>query len=198
MRLIREALQTIVLAVLIFLVLQTSFQSFQVKGASMEPSLHNKQYLMVNKVVYLHVRLGKAAKLVPFLQQEGDVVYLFHPPRRGEVVVFHPPGNPQQDYIKRVIGLPGETVAVKDRRVFIDGQPLEEWNYVRQAPFYTLESQRIPPGHYFVLGDNRNSSSDSHSWGTVPYQNIVGKAWISFWPLPPKWAPNRSTQVAEE
>ncbi|MFQ5826921.1 MAG: signal peptidase I [Dehalococcoidia bacterium] len=194
MRVIREAVQTIIMAVLIFLVLQTSFQSFRVRGASMVPNLQDGQYLLVNKAVYLHIRLGEAAKYVPFLQREGEVVYLFHPPRRGEVVVFHPPQNPQDDYIKRIIGLPGETVSVRVGKVYVDGRPLDE-SFVREAPSYTMPAKEVPAGHYFVLGDNRNLSSDSHNWGTVPYQHIVGKAWASLWPLPPSWAPHRSLQA---
>jgi signal peptidase I len=197
MRVIREAVQTIIMAVLIFLLLQTSFQSFRVKGASMMPNLQDGQYLLVNKAVYLNIRLGDAAKYIPFLQREGEVVYLFHPPRRGEVVVFHPPQNPQEDYIKRIIGLPGETVAIKGGKVYVDGQPLDE-SFVREAPNYTMSAKKVPAGHYFVLGDNRNLSSDSHSWGTVPYQYLVGKAWVSLWPLPPSWAPHQSLQAEEK
>ena len=196
MRLFRESIQTIIMAVLIFLLMQTSFQSFRVQGASMLPNLENKQYLMINKAVYLHVRMGEAARYVPFLDRLGEVIYLFHPPRRGEVVVFHPPLNSQDDYIKRIIGLPGETIAIKDGKVYIDDKPLDE-PFIEDAPRYTMTARKVPEGHFFVLGDNRNLSSDSHNWGPVPYQLMVGKAWVSLWPLPPSLASSYPSQARE-
>lgn len=153
-----EIIVIILLAVVIFLLLQSTVQSFKVEGFSMEPSLHNRQYLVVNKAVYWF----------------GD-------PQRGEVIVFRSLENPDRDLIKRVIALPGETVEIKEGRVYIDGAPLEE-PYILEEPDYIYPSRQVPDGYYFVLGDNRNSSSDSHVWGMLPRKHIIGKAWLCYWP----------------
>ncbi len=165
----REVLITLAIALVIFLVAQATVQSVKVVGASMEPSLHHEQYLVVSKVSYW-----------------------FHPPRRGDVIVFHSPQNPDQDIIKRVIALPGETVEIKGGKVYINGTPLEE-PYIAEEPYYNLPLQYVPEDCYFVLGDNRNHSSDSHVWGVIPEENIVGKAWICYLP-PSEWqsVPNHS------
>ena len=155
----REFLITAVLAIVIFFLLQASLQTFVIYMSSMEPNLHEGQRLLVNKAVY---------KL-------GD-------PQRGDVVIFDAPGDRSGDYIKRAIALPGDTVEVKDGKVYINGSKADE-PYVKDPPEYTLEPQKIPPNMYFVLGDNRNNSDDSHNGWLVPRENIVGKAWLSIWPV---------------
>ena len=162
--LFREILGTILLAIVIFILLQTTVQSFIVEGPSMEDSFHNGQRLLIIK---------------------DKVAYAFHEPERGDVTIFHPPGNRRGDYIKRIIGLPGDTVEVKEQAVYINGTELDE-HYVKDPPGYTLKLTKVPENNYFVLGDNRNNSSDSHSGWMVPRQNIIGKAWLSIWP-PEKW-----------
>ncbi|MBW4517174.1 MAG: signal peptidase I [Timaviella obliquedivisa GSE-PSE-MK23-08B] len=117
--------------------------------------------------------------------------YLFHPPNRGDIVVFWPPDrlkqqNPelQKDaFIKRVIGLPGDRVEVKEGKVFINNQPLLE-DYIAAKPNYRWGPETVPEDSYLVLGDNRNNSYDSHFWGYVPRQNLIGRAAFRFWPLP--------------
>jgi signal peptidase I len=155
---LREVVETVLLTLLIFLAIRTLIQNFRIEGVSMEPNLHDGQYLIINKLVY----------------------YL-HPPERGDVVVFHYPRNPRRDFIKRIIGLPGEKVEVRGERIFINGEELEE-PYTFHTGNYTWGPQRLGEDEYFVLGDNRNSSSDSHSWGPLPRDTLVGKAWISYWP----------------
>ncbi len=168
---LREILGTLILAVVIFFLLQTTVGSFIVVGRSMEPSLQERQRLLVNKIVYS-----------------------FHPPERGDVIVFHPPNNQRADYIKRIAALPGETIEIKMGAVYINGSPLHE-PYIKDPPNYTFHQYEIPKNEYFVLGDNRNSSNDSHNGWVVPRQNIVGKAWLSIWP-PSEWrlAPNYPLQ----
>jgi signal peptidase I len=115
---------------------------------------------------------------------------LFRAPRRGDVIVFRFPLDPSRDFIKRVIGVPGDTVEVKDEKVYINGSPLKE-DYIAATVNYTYGPRTVPPGMYFVLGDNRRSSYDSHSWTCpqqqqcdfVPEENIIGQAWFSYWPL---------------
>ncbi|KKS80087.1 MAG: Signal peptidase I [Candidatus Beckwithbacteria bacterium GW2011_GWA2_43_10] len=118
------------------------------------------------------------------------VNYRFHLPQQGDVVVFKAPKNEDYDYIKRVIGLPGDRVKVESGRVFVNDQILDESGYLAsdistRPGYYAKEGLTItvPAGSYFVMGDNRNNSSDSRDWGPVPTDNIVGKAWIRYWPL---------------
>jgi len=159
----REILVTLILAIVVFFILQATVQSFVVVGSSMEPSLHEGQRLLINKVVYA-----------------------FHEPERGDIIVFHPPDNQQVDYIKRIIALPGDTIKVKEEAIYINGSPLDE-PYINEPPKYTISEQKIAVNEYFVLGDNRNNSNDSHNGWTVPRQNIIGKAWLSIWP-PSEWS----------
>ena len=173
-RVSREILRTVILAVVIFFVLQATLQSSVVVGSSMEPGLQAGERLFVNKVVY---------KL--------------HEPERGDVIVFRPPNNRQAEYIKRIIALPGETVEIKEGEVYIykngNALVLDEHSYIKAPPNYTLPKQQVPEDNYFVLGDNRNNRNDSHNGWTVPQQNVVGKAWVIIWP-PGAWglAPNYS------
>lgn len=159
---LRELVETALLTVIIFLVVRIAVQNFKVEGQSMEPSLHNNQYILVNKVDYL-----------------------LHSPQRGDVVVFQavPAGAPDRDFIKRIIGLPGDTVQVRNGAVYINGRRLAE-PYKHRIPTYTFGPRKVPKNDYFVLGDNRNDSDDSHMWQStwLPRQYIIGKAWISYWP----------------
>ena len=158
----RQILGTLIMAIVIFLLLQTTVQSCVVVGCSMEPNFHEGQRLLINKAVY-H----------------------FREPERGDVIVFHPPTTQQADFIKRIIALPGDTIEIRMGTVFVNGSQLGE-PYIKDPPSYTLHQQKIREDEYFVLGDNRNNSSDSHTGWTVPRQNIIGKAWLSIWP-PTEW-----------
>lgn len=156
---LREALGTILPAVALALAINLFLaQATVVRGQSMEPNLFDNERVLVEKVTYRFV----------------------HGPRRGDVVILRLPG--QEDLlIKRVVGLPGETVAVQDGRVLVDGQPLEEeWATQQGGPDYppTL----LPPLYVFVLGDNRGHSNDSRSFGPVHVDSIVGRAWFVYWP----------------
>jgi signal peptidase I len=182
-RLARELIETLVLALLIFLVVRAALQNFRVEGSSMDPILHDGQYLIINKAIYTRIDLNTISRFVPFLDTgEDSVRYLFRRPQRGDVVVFRFPGNPERDFIKRIIGEPGDTVEIKNGTVYIDGAPLDE-PYITSKPTYTYGPTQVPPKHYFVLGDNRNNSYDSHVWGFLPEENIIGQAWLSYWPL---------------
>ena len=164
-RLVREVIETIVLTILMFLIIRFAVQNFNIEGTSMEPSLHNQELILVDKWTYL-----------------------FRPPARGDVIVFVAPPQPSQDYIKRVIGLPGDTITIQDTTVIIDGVTLNE-TYVdpnNQGNLYAgkpIQNMVIPPNHYFVMGDNRKGSSDSRDWGFVPKKNIIGRAALVYWPL---------------
>jgi len=130
----------------------------RIDGYAMEPTLPNASYVIANRQAYQ-----------------------WHPPQRGDVVVFTKPLNPPQDLIKRVIGLPGEKVTVREGQVMIDGVPLDE-PYITEPPLYEGEWV-VSEGHFFVLGDKRNDSRDSHQWGTLPQENIFAKVVWIYWPL---------------
>jgi len=191
-RLVRELAETAILALVIFLLVRAVIQNFQVEGKSMEPTLETGWYLLVNKALYWEVDLGTVDKFLPFVDPGDDPTrYIFRGPRRGDVIVFRAPdstpGAPERDFIKRVIGLPGDTVLIKDCTVFVNGEPLKE-TYIAAEPTYTYPPDgarpaTVPKGQYFVLGDNRNNSSDSHSWGMLPKENIIGQAWVVYWPF---------------
>lgn len=140
-------------------VIQQSLAAFVVEGASMEPTLANRAYVIVDT-------------LFPATRSF----------RRGEVIVFRFPGKPGVEYVKRVIALPGETVAIAHGMVFVNGNPLAE-PYVRERTRYFWGPARVPDDSVFVLGDNRNSSSDSHVWGPLPASLVVGRAWIAVAPF---------------
>jgi signal peptidase I len=185
--LLREAAETVILAVLIFLFVRAVVQNFQVEGTSMQPTLQNGWYLLVNKAVYFEINLETAHKFIPFVDPGDDPTrYLFRSPQRGDVIVFRNPmvgeGQPEQDFIKRIIGEPGDVVEVREGTVFINGRPLEE-PYIAAKPTYTCPPRVVPDGYYFVLGDNRNLSSDSHIWGPAPKGNIIGMAFVTYWPF---------------
>ncbi|NLF03072.1 MAG: signal peptidase I [Anaerolineales bacterium] len=157
---LREGVSTIVPAIVIALGINLFLaQATQVLGQSMEPTLHTSQRVVVEKVTYR----------------------VIHGPRRGDIVVLDLPT--QSDLlIKRVIGLPGETIEVRDGHVFVDGVVVEErWTVYPGGSDYG--PQTVPPLHIFVLGDNRGASNDSRSFGPVRIDDVVGKAWFSYWPL---------------
>lgn len=160
-----EFLGILALAIAIFLLVQAVASKAIVDGSSMEPNLSDGQKILVNKVAYL-----------------------FSEPQRGDIIIFDPPVYSENDYIKCVIGLPGEVVEIKDGTVYIhqtDGTviALDESAYIADKPNYTYTSGVIPEDCYFVLGDNRNNSGDSHYGWFVAKDDIVGKAWFSYWPL---------------
>jgi signal peptidase I len=155
---LREVALTLILAIIIFLLLHATVQSFVIYENCMEPNFHEGERLLVNKVVY-H----------------------FTDPKRGDVIILHPPLDPEAVYIKRIIALPGDTVEVKGGAVYVNGTKLDE-PYVKEPPSYTFPLTKVPENEYFVLGDNRNIANDSHKGWTVPRKNIIGKAWFSYWP----------------
>ncbi len=168
----REIIETLILTGIIFLMIRVVVQNFRIEGYSMEPTLHQDQFLIVNKFLYRFL----------------------HPPQRGDIVVFEYPRAPDRDFIKRVIGLPGEKVEVRNGQVYINDKPLDE-PYIASPPAYNWGPRIVSDGEYFVLGDNRNNSSDSHTWGFLPAQNIIGKAWLSYWP-PQHWGLIQSPKMS--
>ena len=164
-RLLREIIETVVLTLLMFLVIRFAIQNFNVDGTSMEPNLHNTELILVDKWTYL-----------------------FHPPTRGDVIVFKAPPHPDMDYVKRVIGIPGDLITIQNTTVIVDGVTLNETyvdprNQGNLFAYKKIVNMVVPQGDYFVLGDNRAVSSDSRDWGFVPKANIIGRAAFVYWPL---------------
>jgi signal peptidase I len=170
----REFLQTVLLMVVLFLCVRGVAQNFRVEGPSMQPTLTSGEFLWVNKAAYF----------------EWNGQYVLGGPRRGDIAVLRSPDtNEDIDLIKRVIGLPGDHVRIQRGEVFINGQPLAE-PYIRFQASYNYPTTGadavVPAGQYFVLGDNRPNSRDSHLGWFVPAENLVGRAWLSYWP-PASW-----------
>lgn len=158
LRFLIELLETLAIAAVLYFLIDSVVARVRVENISMEPTLQPGEFILVNRLAY---RLGEV--------------------HRGDIVIFHYPANPNEDYIKRIIGIPGDTVEVRGGRVYVNDQEVSE-DYIAQAPFYTGK-WIVPEASLFVLGDNRNSSSDSHAWGFVPYKNLVGRALVVYWPF---------------
>ncbi len=182
-----EIIETVLLALLIFLMVRAVVINFRVDGNSMEPTLSHAEMLVINRRAYTSFDLNAVLSALPMVDRHGeDRRYIFNPPNRGDIVVFEPPGASSDPYIKRIIGLPGETVEIRNSTVYIDGQALDE-DYTAGSTSWRGGGNDdsalvIPEDEYFVLGDNRDNSSDSRSFGTVPKDDIIGKSWIAYWP----------------
>jgi signal peptidase I len=183
-----ELTKTLLLAAIVFTGARTIVLPYEVEGASMTPNLLNHERVLVNRTVYFHFDLNEILDYVPGVDLNGArEIFPFHSPHRGDVVVLHPPVQSSEPYIKRVIGLAGESVTFRNGYVYINGARLDESyidgpiTYCRNSPNCDLGP--IPDGYVFVLGDNRDNSQDSRSFGLVKIDEIVGKAWFTNWPL---------------
>jgi len=182
----REYLESVVVAVILALFIRTFVvQAFKIPTGSMETNLLIGDHLLVNKEVYS-----------PSLGSWESLILAKRPIQRRDIVVFKFPEDPARDFIKRVIGLPGETVEIRDKTVFVDGKPLDE-PYARflepalrmDDPEYGLREstrgnwgpQTVPAGQLFVLGDNRDNSRDSRFWGFLPVDQVKGRALLVYW-----------------
>ncbi len=158
-----EMTKILIFTILLFTTLHFTIQNFYIQGESMEPSLHNREYILVNKTAYL-------------IQQ----------PERGDVIVFHYPLNPRMNFVKRIIAMPGDTLSIIGQKVIVNSVVLNE-PYInlqdKNSEFASFQNMHLGTNQYFVMGDNRGNSSDSREWGFVPEQNIIGKATIVLWPL---------------
>jgi signal peptidase I len=169
---LRDTGETIITAVVIFLVLQATTQSFLIEGSSMEPNLIESERLLVNRFVYTQA---------PF-SLFGSEDYLFVGPERGDIVVFHPPTGSETDFVKRIVAVPGDWIDLDGSVVYVNGEETY-WVDVTTARRHDNYPVQVPPGEYFVLGDNRSASVDSRNWGFVAADAIVGRAWAVYWPL---------------
>lgn len=173
-RFLIDVFETVLLSVVLFLAINAVSARIRVESISMQPTLYAGDFVIVNKLAY---HLGN--------------------PARGDVIVFRYPRDPEREpYIKRVIGLPGDQIRVADGNVYINGERIIE-PYIKAPPAYE-GTWTVPQDSLYVFGDNRNNSSDSHSWGEVPLENIIGRAEVVYWP-PSEWKLlHENTAVAAE
>jgi signal peptidase I len=162
----QESIRTIAIALILAFLLRTFIiEPRYIPSGSMEPTLLVNDRIIVEKVSYW-----------------------FREPQRGEILVFYPPKSPaiedsSKAYIKRLIGLPGDRISIHDGKVFVNDKAISE-SYIAEPPEYSFSSSvTVPPGYYWMMGDNRNSSNDSHVWGFLPRQNIIGRAFFRFFPF---------------
>jgi signal peptidase I len=199
--LVREIVETGLLALLVFLAVRASFQNFKVDGLSMSPTLEDGEYLIVNKLAYAEVDMDRLGNFVPFVEAGDDPTReVFGGPERGDIVVLQDPRDEDTDLIKRIIGLPGETLEIVDGEVYINDFKLEE-PYIKQEWNGDKEKILIPDGYYFVMGDNRSNSHDSRSddLGLISKDLIIGKAALTYWPSSKfGLAPNESGDISEQ
>ena len=167
-----DMLQTLLLAAILFMGINAVSARIRVESVSMQTTLHPGDFVFVNRLAY---RFGA--------------------PRRGDVVVFNPPFDSPEPYIKRMIGLPGDEITIEDGKVFINSELLPE-PYIREE-FHSNGTWLVPQDSVFFMGDNRNNSSDSRSWGMVPLENVIGKAITVYWP-PEQWGALAPSAVAVE
>ena len=179
---IREIIETAVLAILIYLILQGSVGNRQVVGASMKPTLEDGEFMLSNKLAYSEINVGALAENVPFLKSYSDKRWRpFGSPRRGDIVLVRFVQEPDLVRVKRVVGVPGETIEMQHGKLYLNGIPQTE-PFVKFFTPGDFDPVKLGPGEYFVLGDNRPVSLDSRQFGPVPEENIVGKRWVTYWP----------------
>ena len=186
-RFVRELIEMVIFVVILFFLVRGIVQNFLIEGQSMEPNMHSGEFILVNKLSNLHFDLHAPLRLFD-ADVPANIIYPLGRPTYGQVVVFEYPNDPSKDYIKRVIGLPGDTILIRDGLVFVNGQQLDE-PYLLGAPTYCHQGDdcasgtvEVPAGMLFVMGDNRENSSDSREWGGLPYDRVIGLAWVVYWP----------------
>lgn len=156
-----EILESVAIAVILAVIIRFFlFQPFYIPSGSMEPTLKPGDRIIVNKLIYRYSQ-----------------------PKRGDIMVFKYPRDPARDFIKRTVGLPEETIEIKDSKVYINNKEIPQPFLEPGLKFGSFGPVEVPEGSYFMMGDNRNNSEDSRVWGTLPRENIVGKAMFIYWPL---------------
>ena len=193
-RIKRDLLETAALSLTVFLVLHLTVQNFRIDGSSMHPTFINEQHVIVSKAAYFRVNPSALLRFMPFAGKTDESLSLVasRSPEYGDVIAFTYPRDPSFDLVKRVIGLPGDIIEIEQGQVIRNGETLDE-AYVVNGDRRSVDAVEVPPGSYYVLGDNRRASTDSRSWGFVREEDIIGRAWLSYWPsdkfefLQPLW-----------
>ena len=179
---LRELFEAALIGVCVFVAIQVAVANFRVEGSSMRPTLLPGHYLMVNKMVYHRLDTERLGKIVPFWQPaEPRMIHSIRPPQRGDVIVFNYPLEPDRQFVKRIIGEPGDLVAIDDGQVRVNDRLLDE-PYLDFLGHTHMHGVQLASDEYFVLGDNRTGSRDSRHWGPLPADHIIGKVWAIYWP----------------
>ena len=181
---LRELAEAALIGVAVFAAIQFAIVNFRVEGSSMHPTLLPGYYLMVNKLEYFRLDTGRLAGLIPFWQPaQAEQIYLVGRPGRGDIIVFDYPEDTARQFVKRIIGEPGDTVSIANGVVSINGAPLDE-PYLQGAGGGNCRicAVRLGEGEYFVIGDNRAYSRDSREWGPLESDYIIGRVWAIYWP----------------
>ena len=177
----KEFIETAILAAFIFLCLHLSIQNYQVEGSSMDPTLSEGECVLSNKFIYTRFDTTGLTKYVTSLDKhQGNILFLFHPPKRGEIVIFEYPNDRNRHFVKRVIGVPGDEVRIQNGTVFVNRSEIQEPYLDRSHSSSNYGPIIVGTGEYFVLGDNRLSSNDSRAWGTISNEHIIGKYWFRY------------------
>lgn len=187
-RVLKELIETALLALALFMALEFCVQNYRVEGSSMHPTLMENERLIVNKLTYTRIDGGLFDFSLPFTRSASAAdgsrgqSFIFSPPKHGEIIIFHSPENRERDFVKRVIGVPGDTLEIRNGQVIRNGVEIDE-PYVARQSSRSEPEVAIPEGHYYVMGDNRRGSNDSRDWGLLPERDIIGRAWLRYWPL---------------
>lgn len=164
---LKEVLQTLLLTAIIFFGTRLAVQNYRVEGSSMYGTLHHSEFVLVNKLAYARSE-----------------------PRHGDIIVFNYPENPSEQFVKRIIAIPGDSIEIRQSNVYVNGEKIVEPYVGRGAQVAgfvdrdELSRRTVPPHSYFVMGDNRRGSRDSREWGFLERKFIVGKVWLAYWPPP--------------
>ena len=169
---LRDIGQTILISALILIIINFLTQSYMVQGASMNPILFEDQRLFVNKLSYI----PSGVSII------GDESHLLSGPQRGDIIVFRPPDGTNKDYVKRIIGIPGDWVDLDGQNVYVNGEKTN-WTDLSTKRLRDQYPLHVKQGEYYVLGDNRMRSVDSRNWGTISANSISGKVSIVYWPI---------------
>ena len=172
-KVVRELVTIALVSLAVFFAIHSSIENFRVSGPSMQPTLINGQHLIANKIIYSRFNLNALA--------DESALFNFHPPAHGDVVIIAFQRDPDRDIVKRIIGLPGDIIEIRQGQIIRNSEPLDE-PYLTHRDSRTFASLQVPPHSYYVLGDNRRASTDSRTWGFVPSDHIIGRAWLSYWP----------------
>ena len=194
--LIREAIETTILAGLVFVCLQLSVQNYQVEGSSMVPTLDAGDCLIANKLVYTHIHPASLANWGNDQHRsQRKTIFPFHLPKHGEIVVFEYPNDRKRHFVKRVIAVPGDELKIERGQVFVNRVPIVEEYLDSWASPSDYGPYRMKVDEYFVLGDNRRSSNDSRAWGTISSKHIIGKYWFKYRSILCDLAPFKSSNL---
>jgi len=179
--LFRELIETIILGGLIFMLIQTAIQNYQVEGSSMVPTLMPGDCVLTNKVTYLHFNhRGYLDQIMEPNEHQNNKIFPLGAPERGDIVVFKYPYDLSRHFVKRVIGTPGDQITIENGSVSVNNEVIYEPYVNTQLSTSNMDPLILHSEEYFVLGDNRESSNDSRAWGPIKNEHILGKYWISY------------------